>query len=296
MRPSKRCCEKSSCPRCRPAADAGSRIGGRRPEPSSRLPTDPPGAPSLSGSAERSAPSGGRRARARGVTHGRGTPPGLGFLEIPPLPAPQSGDGDSDGDCRGKSQTAAAPLPRRRPPLTPATQKTPACPCQTATHRARWSRHLLVNGLHQRRAPRWPPLSHLQCHRRFSPRRPRPRSRLFLARRTRSTGTRPIRVLDQLVQRHGKPQRLRCDNGPEFIADKLQRFCTRNTIDLAWIEPGKPTQNAYIERFNGSYRRELLDAYIFPTLQPASSASSGAKTTTPSGHTKASETSPQCSF
>ncbi len=80
---------------------------------------------------------------------------------------------------------------------------------------------------------------------------------------------RVVRVLDQLVQRHGKPQRLRCDNGPEFIADKLQRFCTRNTIDLAWIEPGKPTQNAYIERFNGSYRRELLDAYIFPTLQHA---------------------------
>ena len=77
---------------------------------------------------------------------------------------------------------------------------------------------------------------------------------------------RVIRVLERLVVRRGKPANLRMDNGPEFISHKLEEWCTRHRITLQFIEPGKPTQNAFIERKNGSIRRELLNAYQFNSL------------------------------
>lgn len=61
---------------------------------------------------------------------------------------------------------------------------------------------------------------------------------------------RVTRFLDRLVARFGKPERLRSDNGPEFISQALQDWCADKEVVLHWIEPGKPTQNAYIERFN----------------------------------------------
>lgn len=77
---------------------------------------------------------------------------------------------------------------------------------------------------------------------------------------------RVIRALDQLIIQRGKPAHIRTDNGPEFISHKLQQWCEQNNITLQYIQPGKPMQNAYIERKNGSIRRELLDAYLFYSL------------------------------
>jgi putative transposase len=78
--------------------------------------------------------------------------------------------------------------------------------------------------------------------------------------------TRVVTVLDALVEEHGAPQQLRCDNGPEFIADAMRTWCDARRITLADIEPGKPDQNAYLERFNRSFREEVLDAWVFTTV------------------------------
>ena len=78
---------------------------------------------------------------------------------------------------------------------------------------------------------------------------------------------RVIRVLKQLKESRGLPAMIRVDNGPEFISRKLDAWCKDHHITLAFIQPGKPTQNAYVERLNGSMRRELLNAYVFKTLE-----------------------------
>jgi len=77
---------------------------------------------------------------------------------------------------------------------------------------------------------------------------------------------RVVRVLDQLKEWRGLPQRLRLDNGPEFIARKLIQWAGENHVALAYIQPGKPTQNAFIERFNKTYREEVLNAHLFHSL------------------------------
>ena len=77
---------------------------------------------------------------------------------------------------------------------------------------------------------------------------------------------RVIRVLEEVVEYRGKPQQIRVDNGPEFISSKLVQWCQQREIQLLYIQPGKPMQNGYIERFNGSYRKDVLDAYLFEDL------------------------------
>lgn len=59
---------------------------------------------------------------------------------------------------------------------------------------------------------------------------------------------------------------LRVDNGPEFLGSEFTGWCVTNGIFIDYIEPGKPNQNAYVERFNRSYRTEVLDVYLFASL------------------------------
>jgi putative transposase len=77
---------------------------------------------------------------------------------------------------------------------------------------------------------------------------------------------RVIRVLDELIAVHGRPAAVRVDNGPELLAQVFVDWCTAHSIAVRYIQPGKPDQNAYIERFNRSYREEILDAYLFESL------------------------------
>lgn len=77
---------------------------------------------------------------------------------------------------------------------------------------------------------------------------------------------RVVRVLEQLAAWRGLPQKLRVDNGPEFTGSTLTAWAEQRGVTIQYIQPGKPNQNAYIERFNRSYRDEVLNAYLFNTL------------------------------
>jgi len=78
--------------------------------------------------------------------------------------------------------------------------------------------------------------------------------------------TKVIQALNRAIDFRGKPKSIRVDNGPEFISHKLEMWCYIHSIELKFIQPGCPTQNSRVERFNGSMRREFFDAYLFYTL------------------------------
>ncbi len=78
-----------------------------------------------------------------------------------------------------------------------------------------------------------------------------------------------IRSLEQIIEWRGKPLALRCDNGPEYISQNLIDWATQKQITLLYIQPGKPTQNAYVERFNRTVRHEWLDLHSFNGIEHA---------------------------
>ena len=78
---------------------------------------------------------------------------------------------------------------------------------------------------------------------------------------------RVVRVLEQLLDWRGRPRQIRVDNGPELISQRLEGWAEQHHIDLHHIQPGKPAQNAYVERFNRTFREEVLDAYLFTSLE-----------------------------
>ena len=80
---------------------------------------------------------------------------------------------------------------------------------------------------------------------------------------------RVTRALDQIIEWRGKPSALRCDNGPEYLSQTLVDWANTNKITLLYIQPGKPTQNAYIERFNRTVRHEWLDMHLFESIAHA---------------------------
>ena len=78
---------------------------------------------------------------------------------------------------------------------------------------------------------------------------------------------RVIRSLDQTIEWRGKPKVLRCDNGPEYISHKLRKWAEKHGIKLSYIQPGKPQQNAYIERFNRTVRYDWLNQEVFDSIE-----------------------------
>ncbi len=77
---------------------------------------------------------------------------------------------------------------------------------------------------------------------------------------------RVVRVLQQLENWRGLPKAIRLDNGPELTSQHLAGWCKDKSIELRFIQPGKPNQNAFIERFNRSYRTEVLNSWLFTSL------------------------------
>lgn len=80
------------------------------------------------------------------------------------------------------------------------------------------------------------------------------------------TSNRIIWVLNHLINKKGKPKHIRMDNGPEFIAKITADWSEMQDIEFKFIQPGKPTQNAFVERFNRSYRAGVLNKYIFEDI------------------------------
>lgn len=75
-----------------------------------------------------------------------------------------------------------------------------------------------------------------------------------------------VSIFEQLKEERELPGVLRTDNGPEFLGAAFVEWCGIHRIAIDYIEPGEPYQNAYIERFNRSYRTEVLDAWLFRNL------------------------------
>jgi putative transposase len=83
------------------------------------------------------------------------------------------------------------------------------------------------------------------------------------------SSARVVRSLEQIIGWRGKPAAIRCDNGPEYISQVLVDWANEHQITMLYIQPGKPTQNAYIERYNRTVRHEWLDMHSFESIAHA---------------------------
>jgi putative transposase len=74
-----------------------------------------------------------------------------------------------------------------------------------------------------------------------------------------------VATLERIASVHGRPKRIRVDNGPEFMSKELDLWAWLHNVELDFSRPGKPTDNAFAESFNGKFRTECLNAYWFIT-------------------------------
>jgi len=79
--------------------------------------------------------------------------------------------------------------------------------------------------------------------------------------------TRVTLVLDMIASERGYPTQVRVDNGPEFISHQMAGWAWKHAVHIQYIQPGKPAQNGFVERFNRTYREDVLDAYVFHSLE-----------------------------
>lgn len=82
-------------------------------------------------------------------------------------------------------------------------------------------------------------------------------------------GRRVVNVLERLAESRGLPKSVTVDNGPEFVSKALDEWAYRKKLQLRFIQPGKPQQNAYIESFNGKFRDECLNEHWFLSMRHA---------------------------
>jgi putative transposase len=78
---------------------------------------------------------------------------------------------------------------------------------------------------------------------------------------------RVTRALDQIIECRGPPRAIRCDNGPEYISETLRRWAQQRNIRIDYIQPGKPHQNGYVERYNRTVRYDWLSQHLFESIE-----------------------------
>ena len=83
------------------------------------------------------------------------------------------------------------------------------------------------------------------------------------------SGRHVTRVLERVIEQRGRPESLKCDNGPEFTSRHFLAWCAEQKITLRHIQPGRPMQNGHVESFNGRLRDECLNANWFINLNDA---------------------------
>jgi len=83
------------------------------------------------------------------------------------------------------------------------------------------------------------------------------------------SGRQVARFLDQLCEERGKPKKVICDNGTEFTSKAMFFWSKESSVSLGFIQPGKPTQNAFVESLNGKFRNECLNQHWFRSLDEA---------------------------